>query len=198
MPAREMRTGELRDVRLAAIRFDHSCDVDAVLEAAVVAMRSRHRDIRGFVQREDEADDDCCKVTYLEDLVSGARHRISQPLGRGSRGCRLDPVAMAEICGPLLESLDRAPELIVINRFGKGEADGQGLRRVFEKAYLLKIPVLTAVREAHEDAWRQFTDGDADFLPPDVEAVLAWSEEVLGRKRRSLGELTADRLAGNG
>ncbi len=165
--------------RLAAVRFEHTDDIDAVLESTVRAMQARGLRVCGFVQRETEDPASCCNITHLEDVATGTWHRISQPLGSGSRGCRLDPQALAEVSGPLLAELETRPDFLLLNRFGKGESEGQGFRAVIEKAFELRIPVLTAVREAYAEAWATFTESSAHLLPPDTEAVLDWADAAV-------------------
>ena len=76
----------------------------------------------------------------LVDLTSRSRFRISQDLGSQAEGCRLDARGIAEI-GPLLErTLNQDVELIVLNRFGKAEAEGGGLRSAFVRAMEAGIP----------------------------------------------------------
>ena len=161
--------------RLAAIRFDHGEPVDDLLEAAVRHLQARGARVCGYLQRETQDPMSCCNVTHLEDVSGGARYRISQPLGAGSRGCRLDPQRLAQMCGLLLGKLDTDADFLVLNRFGKGESEGHGFRAVIEKAYDRAIPVLTAVRRDYCEAWGAFTDDIAQLLPPEEAAVLDWA-----------------------
>jgi hypothetical protein len=115
----------------------------------------------------------------LEHLGDGYRHVISQQLGRDTKGCRLDPRAMAALCGALLADLDRKPDLLILNRFGKGESEGHGFRAVFDKAIEKEIPVLSAVREPYLPAWRDFTAEYAAELTDDVDCVTAWCRAAL-------------------
>ena len=52
---------------------------------------------------------------------------------------------------------DAAVDLIVINKFSKQEASGQGLRHEFAEAITAGMPVLTAVPEKCYEDWRAFT-----------------------------------------
>ncbi len=168
--------------RLAAVRFAHTDDIDAVLESTVRVLQARGLRVCGFLQRETVDAASCCNITHLEDVTSGTWHRISQPLGSGSRGCRLDPRALADISGPLLAELETHPDFLLLNRFGRGESEGQGFRAVIEKAFELQIPVLTAVREAYADAWATFTEGSAHVLPPDPDMVIDWASLVVDQR----------------
>lgn len=105
---------------------------------------------------------------------------ITQSLGPGSRGCRLDPQVLAESCSSLLAELDRGVDILVLNRFGKAEFEGQGFRTVIEKAFEMGIPVLVAVRDSYADAWKAFGSMFADDLPADAQKVTAWCCQLIG------------------
>lgn len=165
--------------QLAAIRFTPEDGIDNLLEHAVRALQSEGVKVSGYLQRESLDPNACCNISHLEDVSDGTWHRISQALGSGSKGCRLDPRALADVSGLLLARLETDTEFLVLNRFGKGESEGQGFRTVIEKAFELDIPVLTAVREAYAPAWDQFTEGSARLLLPDKAAILAWARAAV-------------------
>ncbi|WP_419913209.1 DUF2478 domain-containing protein [Hoeflea sp.] len=171
--------------RLAAIRFGKDFHVDGVFDTAIAALRAEGLRIVGFVQRETPDPTTCCDITYLEDIVTGQRHRISQALGAGSRGCKLDPQALADVCGDLVGTLEERVDLLILNRFGKGESDGHGFRVVIEKALDLGIPVLTAVRDTYEPAFEEFAGDLAILLPAEHGAVVGWGKAVAGSMRSS-------------
>ena len=177
--AKDVATG--MDQLLAAIHFGKDDGVDAVLRAAVDLLKVEGRRIGGFVQHDMPDPDACCSITHVEDVMTGARHRITQALGAGSRGCRLDPQALADVAGRLLATLDEGVDLVVLNRFGKGEADGQGLRAVIEKALQQGVPVLVAVRDNYREDWDAFAGDLAVALPLDPETVAEWGRAALAR-----------------
>ncbi len=164
---------------LAAIHFGRDDGVDAVLRAAISVLQGEGRRIGGFVQHDTEDPVACCSITHVEDVMTGARHRITQALGAGSRGCRLDPQALAEVAGRLLATLDDGVDMLVLNRFGKGEADGQGLRAVIERALDQGVPVLIAVRDTYRDDWEAFAGDFAAALPLDANRVAEWGRVAL-------------------
>ncbi|MCY0096762.1 DUF2478 domain-containing protein [Hoeflea ulvae] len=165
--------------RLAAIRIADDTATDDLLESVVRTLQKEGRSVAGFIQRQGCRDLSGHAEMLLEEIVGGRRFCISQPLGRESRGCRLDPRAIAEIAGPFVASLDTRPDLLVLNRFGKGESEGQGFRSVLEKAFLLGIPVLTSVKRTYLHAWEDFSGNCAVSLPPSPEIVLDWSRSAL-------------------
>lgn len=77
-----------------------------------------------------------------------------------------------------MRNLDAKPDLLVVNRFGRGEAEGHGFRSAIEKAFVMGIPVLTAVRDDYLDEWRSFGAEFAAELPALAEDVSAWFDAV--------------------
>lgn len=159
---------------LAAIRFEHE-DIDAFLAGIASQLAATGLTVRGAVQNRRAAGGDChCADMDLTTLGSNRIFRISQPLGNGAHGCRLHPGALAE-CSVFIEGeLAQGADLLILNRFGRGESEGRGFRHLIGAAMAMGIPVLTAVRPTYADAWADFSAGVAGDLPMKTEAVLAW------------------------
>ena len=165
-------------LRMAVILVDRGIPGDAVFDRVAARLRAQGLRVGGLVQREGPAPEGCCAAMDLEELDSGRLIRISQDLGPGARGCRLDPRGLAEAAIAAETALARGLDLLVINRFGKGEADGGGLRAVMAAALDAGVPVLTAVRPPYAEACTAFHGGMAAELPADEAAVLAWFAET--------------------
>ncbi|WNJ98225.1 DUF2478 domain-containing protein [Thalassospiraceae bacterium LMO-JJ14] len=165
--------------RIGYIRFKSRQPVDDLLAGCVSVLQKRHVRIAGAIQASPEECIDCSGALNLKDVEDGTIFNFSQDLGAGSEGCALDPQALAGISQRITDALERTPQLAVINRFGKAEADGHGLRSVIERAMLADIPLLVAVREDFEQDWSAFHGGMAERLPLDDAAVLAWCEDVI-------------------
>ncbi len=155
--------------------------VDQLLEAAARTLRAMGYRVGGFVQEERIADG-CCAATYLRDVEDGHSVLITQILGAEAKGCRLDPQRLGEASIALLDNLDGGIDLLVLNRFGKDEAEGRGFRNVIEKALGLGIPVLFGVREAYAPALQEFAGDYGTTLSADEAAITAWCIDVLGRR----------------
>lgn len=169
---------------LAAIRVAKGRSVDDIL--AIVARRLAEDGaiVAGFIQHDRPDDGECCGQIELEDLSSGTCHVISQTLGPGARGCRLDPRALAAVAGPLRARIEARPDFLILNRFGKGESEGQGFRAAIEEACMRGIPMLTAVRDAYVDAWDVFSGDLGLLLPPDTQEVIDWARRALACSAR--------------
>lgn len=159
---------------LAAIRFDTG-DVDGLLAGIAATLASFGLKVRGVIQSRGEAGGEChCADMDLDTLGSNRRFRISQPLGNGSRGCRLHPGTLAECSSFLERELEAGADLLILNRFGRGESEGRGFRDLIARAMALGVPVLTAVRPTYAEAWAEFGAGASCDLPPERGAVLDW------------------------
>lgn len=169
---------------LAAIAAAKDQPVDHLLTLAAERASQTGLRVAGFIQHRNQTDkDECCRDIHIEHIGSGEMQIISQSLGSGSQGCRLDPQALAEVAGGLLAELDAGADILILNRFGKGETEGHGFRSLIETAYARQIPVLTVVRETYADGWREFAGDCGAVLSPDGAAVLGWFDGVTARDR---------------
>ena len=102
---------------------------------------------------------------------------ITKNRGSLARGCKLDGDALATLSEQLEGDLDHTPDILIIGRFGRSEADGRGLRDVISKAMDLGIPVLVGVRDEYDAAWQDFHGGYAQTLPFDEDSIIIWWQE---------------------
>jgi hypothetical protein len=167
---------------LAAIIYETGFSIDEFMGAVAAALQSDGLHVRGAIQHN--VDPAPCAAMTLIDLATGKRFGISQALGAYARGCRLDPRGLADAAAWLDAAVDDDLDLLVLNKFGKAEAEGSGLRGTFARAMDAGIPVLTAVRSPHTDAWFSFHGGLAADLPPCRDVVLAWCRAVVSKSRR--------------
>ena len=160
-------------VRIAGIPIPAGGAVDPLLARLVAELRAEGLRLVGFLQ--GRLPDGGMAV---EDLAGGRLIGITQRLGPGSQGCRLDPQGLAEAAVLALHALDGGADLLVIPRFAKAEAEGQGFRAVIEKACAMQVPVLAAVRTDFAAAWDEFTGGLARPLPPEPQVILNWCRQA--------------------
>lgn len=163
---------------LAAILADKDVPVDPLLAVVAAWAGECGFKVAVFLQHGGPDMDDCCREIVIERIGSGIKQLISQPLGSGSRGCRLDLAALADVAGSLLAEMDAGADILILNRFGKGEAEGHGFRAVIETAYSKQIPVLTVVRDTYAGDWREFAGDCGVLLTAENKSVLAWINQV--------------------
>lgn len=135
--------------------------------------------VGGVVQSNPLEPGQCRCSMVLEELTTGTHIPISQNLGRDSRGCRLDAGAL-EFAASLVEtSIARGLDMLVLNKFGRGEAEGRGFRQAIALAVESEIPVLIGVNKANLSAWQEFTGGECVLLEADQSFVASWLAEHL-------------------
>ncbi|SEL23818.1 Nucleoside-triphosphatase THEP1 [Roseovarius azorensis] len=128
----------------------------------------------GIVQINTERSGGAVCDMDVHVLPDGPVLRISQRLGSGARGCRLEPAALEEAAGLVLAGLARGADVLIVNKFGKHEADGRGFRPVIAEALALDIPVLVGVSASNRDAFLAFAGDMAVALPPGDDALPGW------------------------
>jgi len=168
---------------LAAILAAKDVPVDQLLAGAAHRARQAGLRVAGFPQHRETGGEECCRDIEIEHIGTGVTQIISQSLGSGSKGCRLDPAALADVAGALLAEIDDGADMLILNRFGKGETEGHGFRSIIETAYARQIPVLTVVRETYVEGWNDFAGDCGVLLAPDSKTVLGWCDRVMEARR---------------
>lgn len=113
----------------------------------------------------------------LRLLPGGGQTRISQDLGPGASGCRLDPGALENAVQRVAAALPGA-RLLIVNRFGRTEAEGRGFRTLIGTALAEGVPVLTTLNPKWLADFRAFAQGMETELPPDPAALLDWWQNL--------------------
>ena len=167
-------------MRIAAVVYPVSegAHADNVISDVARRLKIGGMKIAGAVQHNTHNGDRCRCDMKLEDLGSGCLVQISEDRGPEARGCRLDSSALEEIVGMVCSSLEDSPDLVVVNKFGKREAEGSGFRSAIEQALGSGVAVLTAVSTANLAEWENFASGLDERLPLDAAAISAWCAKV--------------------
>jgi nucleoside-triphosphatase THEP1 len=160
---------------LAAIPYDRGFPIDRFMADLARRLRGRGLRLAGVVQHNGGDCDGACEAMSLEDLASGARFAISETRGAGASGCRLDATGLAAAGGALAEALAGGVDLVIVNKFGRQELLGRGLRQEIVAALLAGLPLLIAVRRDVLPAWRDFAGDDWVELPAEADAVETWA-----------------------
>ncbi len=111
-------------------------------------------------------------------LPDGPMIRISQVLGEESRGCRLDPTALEEAVAWVEAGLELSPDLLIINKLGKHEAEGRGFRPLIAEALVRDIPVLLGVNGINQQAFETFAGGYAKEIAADAAGLATWFDNL--------------------
>ena len=115
-----------------------------------------------------------CGLLFLEDIETGRRIQAFERRGSGTRGCRLDTSSLAQAGGWLRAAIEGKPDILLVNRFGRQEAAGRGLRTEIAIAIATDLPVLIAVGRELVPEWCAFAGPDFVQLDADPERIEAW------------------------
>lgn len=107
-------------------------------------------------------------------LPDGPALRISQNRGNWARGCRLDAGSLETAVAYVARSVDVGADLMIINKFGKHEAEGRGFRSVIAAALDRDMPVLVGLNALNREAFDIFSGGLASELHGEVGLILDW------------------------
>lgn len=171
-------------MRIACTLAPGRGETDLLLFRVAETLRQRGYRLGGTVQVNSSPDCDGPCDMDVKVLPDGPVIRISQSLGREAKGCRLDPSALETAVGLVRASLDQHPDVLIVNKFGKHEADGRGFREVIAEALGRDLPVLVGVNRMNLAAFHDFTGGIAVELPPREKALTDWiaANRALPRK----------------
>jgi nucleoside-triphosphatase THEP1 len=148
---------------------------DRLMVAVADRLVARGMAVAGVVQLNVEHDPERHCHMDLQILGRDDVLRISEDRGRHARGCRLDPRGLADAVQRVDSALDqRSASLLIVNKFGKQEAQGGGFREVIGRALIAGIPVLTTVSQGNLAAFLDFAEGLASEVAPDADAAVAW------------------------
>ena len=160
---------------LAYVSLPGRGETDAFLAALAARLEDCGVRVAGTVQTNTERDCTHHCDMDVRVLPDGPVIRINQDLGAGSTGCRLDPGALEQAVAEVAPRLVGA-DLLIVNKFGKHEAEGRGFRHLIAEALATGKPVLLGVNGINRTAFDRFADGLAEELPGSLDAALDWAE----------------------
>jgi hypothetical protein len=141
---------------ILAVVYTDGLAADKFLADWGYALRAAGLSVAGLVQLNSfERDPGKCDMA-VEELFSGTVLQLSEDRGKESSGCRLDRGILTQAAGLLLAALEDKPDILVLNKFGKVEAEGEGLRDALAKAVELEVPIVVGVPFRNLDQWRIF------------------------------------------
>lgn len=161
-------------MRIASIMSEERGRTDRVLAMVAAALMAEDLRVVGVVQTNiDRPGRTHCDMD-VKVLPAGPVIRINQQLGEGAHGCRLDPgaleMAVAQVEAEFFGDID----ILILNKFGKHEAEGRGFRGLIAEALSRGVPVLTGVNQLNAAAFESFAEGMAAPLEADPVPILAW------------------------
>jgi hypothetical protein len=164
---------------VGAICVSDCYQIDTILERVATEYVSLGYRVCGYLQTARPGSVGHSEDLYLHRIDGNQMINISQNLGKLSNGCRADSVALAKANFDLEESIDSSVDLLILNRFGRCESEGGGLRSVIAKAVFEDVPVLIPVRSKYVSEWRDFADSFAQTLEPSYDKIVRWCSDFL-------------------
>ena len=163
---------------VVAVVYANEAYPQSTFESLVEECRRRRLRVAGVLQHPVCSDvAGHCDVA-LEELTTGLRTDLFEDRGRGAGGCRLSVAALAEVNAQVARSLEAGPELLILNKFGKVEAEGRGLLDLVAAAIERDIPVVIGVPLRNLEAWRKFAGGMAVEFSSDPSELLDWMGRI--------------------
>lgn len=156
---------------------------DALLIDVAEHLLARGIAVTGVVQVNLEHDPD--KPCHMDLRLLGQPEtiRISQDRGRLARGCRLDSGSLAMAVHQVKTAIaTNGARLLIVNKFGKQECEGEGFRDVIAEALGADMAVLTTVSARHLQGFVDFAAGFETPLPFDRDRVIAWCVDQVSRR----------------
>lgn len=158
---------------LAYVSLPGPGETDTFLRMLAQALTARGLRLAGTVQtNHDRACTHHCDMD-VQVLPDGPVIRISQDLGAASTGCRLDPGALERAVAEVEPRLSGA-DVLIVNKFGKHEAEGRGFRDLIGAALAQGKPVILGVNPLNQAAFERFAEGMAEPLPQTPAGVRDW------------------------
>jgi hypothetical protein len=160
-------------MRLGYINLTDGDELDKCLSQLVKLFEEAGRTPSGAIHAPYKGPNRSKCDMDLQILPDGPVFRISQNLGELATGCRLDSAALEAATTEAAARSDGASVLIV-NKFGKHEAEGRGFVSMIIDAMERDIPVVIGVNKLNLEAFLSFADGCAEILPADPNYIVNW------------------------
>ncbi|MFY0681560.1 MAG: DUF2478 domain-containing protein [Thalassovita sp.] len=160
-------------MKLAYLEADKTGVVNTTLGAFAETLIARGVRVVGLTQTDTPRPKTHHCDMDVKVLPDGDVIRISQDLGAEARGCRLNTDALERAVAQVLPRLDDA-DVLIVNKFGKHEAEGRGFREVIAEAVARNIPVIVGTNGLNAQAFQTFCGGEAQCLPTQLPSLLNW------------------------
>lgn len=153
---------------------------DLILQDLSTRLLSEGLNVQGAVQVNTDRGADCtCDMDLIVLGDPAPPVRISQSLGNGASGCRLDAGALEHVAARVAARLAKGADLLLLAKFGKQEIAGHGFRQVIAQALDGDVPVILHVAPEMRAAFAEFAGDMAEEVNPD--ALPRWCRQAASR-----------------
>ena len=167
--------------RIGAVVYDDGLFGDALIAQCAADLVASGYRLGGVVQSNTHRHGRRRCDMYVKDLLGGEEIKISLDRGNEARGCRFDPDAFARIDAWVERAVLERVDLLIIDKFGREEAHGRGLRPGIAEALIAEIPLMIGVSTRNLPDFLTFVGASATHLRPDLEEIAAWCRNAVER-----------------
>jgi len=168
--------------QLGVVVYDDGLFSDALIAQCAAGLVASGYRLGGVVQANAHRPGRRRCDMFVKDLLGGDEIKISLDRGNEASGCRLDPDAFARIDAWIERAVLERVDLLIINKFGKEEAHGRGLRPAIAEALIAEIPMVIGVSTRNLSDFLTFIGDSATRLTPDIGAITAWCRNAIERE----------------
>lgn len=167
-------------MKIAVVNSTVMGQTDQLISEVAAKLQSEGLSLVGVVKvlGNEQPGDHHCDMD-LNVLPNGPQIRITQSLGEGSTGCRLNPAGIVEAVGAVESGDTGNADMFVLNKFGPQEAEGRGFCDAIATALGNETPVLVGVGKNCRTALDTFVDGMAEVLEPEADVIYDWCRAAI-------------------
>lgn len=151
-------------------------DLQRLLARSARTWRDFGCGIVGVLAEPGEDESARCGAGFLRDIASGETFSMALEKPPIDTACHLDARGVQAACTQLLPQIPSS-DIVILSKFGKLEADRQGLWAAFRMAIAAGKPVLTTVSSRHAEAWTAFAPTATRFAA-DPASLAHWWRSV--------------------
>ncbi len=159
-----------------AVLFNSGTANDDLFAIFADKLLSAGAKVGGIVQEISSKTDGKLGSIDAIEIDSGKRIPIKTPhLKTTPAGtCMLELSMLAECSGAITRALSGGFDIVVIEKFGRQEAKGEGLIDEIMAALASDTPAIIALPESYQTEWNNITGGDIEIIPANINAMLEW------------------------
>ena len=138
-----------------ALVYDSGPAVNRWFSGLVTELRRSDKSLAGLIQEDVPQPGRTRCDMVLHELATGRSMSISEDLGAGATSCRLSTPRLLE-AAQLVEAQLADAEIVFLNKFGKAEAEGGGLRDLIAHCIESGKSLVIGFPSGNLKAWTDF------------------------------------------
>ncbi len=171
-----MSTQSTNHIQLGGVLYTANTPARNSLLDFAHTLQKRGWKVRGLTQASI-FDDTNTKIGFdAIDIHTGEHYPLSRPTkdDRANGTCGFSLSVLADTSAVLSRAIEEQADLLVVEKFGEREQEGNGLAPEILAAALAGIPTLIAVPASALDSWNSFTGQLSTLLAHDQDILWKW------------------------